>query len=219
MLRRFKADFFTTLNHDLRSPINNQVSSLEIVLADLHESKAEMREFITEAQRAAKHHLELVEACIAVGKYCPPVRALQPRSQSLLPILQRVHQLTSLQARTRLITYAPISAEIIPASVTAWIDDAGLEQVLLGLLSWAIASFSRGCLSFSFNIAAETVMLTWEMTGDLSEAIRDPARASHLNWVVAQNLLAATHGRAMLVDRSPESGCSIQCVLARQQPE
>lgn len=219
MLRQFKANFFTTLNHDLRSPINTQISSLDIVLADLYESQTELRGFVADAQQAARDHLTLIEACLMVGRYCPSIQSSEPRSQPLLPILQRVHQLTNLQARTRLIAYAPVSAEILTPTVRVRADENGLEQALLALLSWAIAHLTEGRLELSVEVEPEAIVLQWRMSGVVSELPSDTERAGQLTWRVAERLLTDMNARVSLSDESSAPTIDIRCVLPRYETE
>ncbi|MEM9155368.1 MAG: histidine kinase dimerization/phospho-acceptor domain-containing protein [Cyanobacteria bacterium P01_F01_bin.33] len=218
MLRQFKADFFATLNHDLRSPINNQISSLEIVLAELHESRAEMREFIANAQHSAKQHLELIEACLVVGRYCPPIQPLQLHIQPLLPILQRTYQLTYLQAQTQLITYPPVSGLGLDPQLSLWADERWLEQALLGLISWAISYIAEGSLALTVAVEPEAIALRWKITGDISELLEASKRAHQLNWSVPERLLRGMNGSVTLLEDTVNSAV-VCCLLPRHAPE
>ncbi|MGI0491077.1 sensor histidine kinase [Alkalinema pantanalense CENA528] len=100
-LAQFKGSFLARTAHELRSPLNGLISSLQMIQADLCDSPEEEREYIGMAHDAALKFVGLLDEVIGVSKVQWGSRPLKPEAIDLDLLLQEIAYLIHLQAQNR----------------------------------------------------------------------------------------------------------------------
>ncbi len=149
----FKAGFLARTSHELRSPINSMIGTLQLILSDLCESPEEEREFIQHAHASALKMVGLLDQIIFVAKTEHGTDTMNIHAIQLAKVIDEVEDLTCIQATNR-----SIRLKIEPANkdIYVWADLPRLRQVLVSLVDTAIAQMSEGTVKVSVHSSPET---------------------------------------------------------------
>lgn len=226
-LARFKAGFLARTSHELRSPLSGLIGSQQLVLGDLCESPEEEREFIEQANLSALKLVKLLDEVIHVSKVEYGTSPLDFQSVSVSDVFDNVFSLTHLLAENRNLRFQIVLPE---PDLDVLVDRKTLEQVLVSLISSAIATMQEGTLKLSAHTEAETesefVVIeledqrpidVWREAIDLlkTEAPKDldpPSLGFRL--LMNQTLIEVMNGRLEL-GKLNETVTQLRCVLPR----
>ncbi|MBD2481709.1 sensor histidine kinase KdpD [Planktothrix sp. FACHB-1365] len=149
----FKAGFLARTSHELRSPLNSMIGSLQLILGDLCESPEEEQEFIQHAHASALKMVELLDQVIFVSKTEYGTETMDIHGIQLAKVLDEVEDLTCMQAANR-----SIRLKIEPPDEDIYVlaDLPRLRQVLVSLVDTAIAQMSEGSVKVSVHPSPET---------------------------------------------------------------
>ncbi len=156
-LAQFKSSFLARTAHELRSPMNALISSLQLISADLCDSPEEEREYVEIAQEAALKFIGLLDEVIKVSKLQTGTLEIRSTNVDLSPMLQEVYFMTRMQAETRNLKL------IIPAledEILVQADEAYLRQAIVILIDRAVSLLDGGKLELLLTQDANTVTLT-----------------------------------------------------------
>lgn len=208
MLRLLQSQLLQSIAHELKTPINGQVGSLELILGDLCDSPAEEREYVQAARQGVDRSLALLQEFSQMAKYHLPVQALQPQRIPVGPVLRDVQMLTRLPAQDRGIRYHWPALDNEGREVTA--DAAGLTQALWGLCHWGIGCLRYGTLEIQMDWvrASGDLSSPWvwrlDIQGQPLQTL-DPSQMPDLEvfWRVSGKILAAMGGECRFEERDP----------------
>lgn len=149
---KFKGGFLARTSHELRSPLNSMIGTLQLITADLCDSPEEEREFIEQAHTSALKLVGLIDEIISVAKTEHGTEKISIESLQLAKIFDEVEDLTYLQAANR-----SIRLKIVPPdpSVYVFADLRRLRQVLVSLVDHAIAEMEEGSICVSSQVAPD----------------------------------------------------------------
>lgn len=211
-MSKFKAGFLARTSHELRSPLNSMIGTLQLILSDLCDSPEEEREFIQQAHNSALKMVGLMDEIIAVAKTEHGTEIMDIQPLELAKIFEEVDDLTYLQATNR-----GIRLTITPPdpSIKVLADLRRFRQVLVSLVDTAIAEMDEGSIFVSAHPSPETGYVhiwvddqrpvsAWSESWDLLkrdlEATQTPAGdvtklSSGLRLLMNQTLLELMKGR------------------------
>lgn len=222
-LAQFKAGFLARTSHELRSPLSGLIGSQQLVLGDLCESPEEEREFIEQANLSALKLVKLLDEVIHVSKVEYGTSPLDFQSVSVSDVFDNVFSLTHLLAENRNLRFQIVLPE---PDLDVFVDRKTLEQILVSLISSAIATMQEGTLKLSAHIESEFAVIeledqrpieVWREAIDLlkAEAPKDldpPSLGFRL--LMNQTLVEVMNGRLEL-GKLNETVTQLRCVLPR----
>ncbi|VXD21152.1 Sensor protein [Planktothrix serta PCC 8927] len=149
----FKAGFLARTSHELRSPLNSMIGSLQLIISDLCESPEEEREFIQHAHASALKMVGLLDQVIFVAKTEYGTDTMDIHAIQLVKVMDEVEDLTCIQAANR-----SIRLKIEPPDDNIYVlaDLPRLRQVLVSLVDTAIAQMTEGSVNVSAHSSPET---------------------------------------------------------------
>ena len=171
-MSQFKGGFLARTAHELRSPLNGLIGAHQLILSDLCESPEEEREFIQQAHDSALKLVAMLDDILTVSKVDQGRLAVDLQPVPLALIFQEVEQLTHLLAEDRNVQLQVIVPD---ASVYVLTDVRWLRQVLVNLVSEAIAQMPAGQLSLTLH-AHPTQAQIWLETNCPLDFWREPAQ-------------------------------------------
>ncbi|MFZ1027179.1 MAG: HAMP domain-containing sensor histidine kinase [Limnoraphis robusta] len=152
-MSQFKAGFLARTSHELRSPINSIIGTLQLILSDLCESPEEEKEFIQQAYGSALKLVGLLDEIIQVAKTEHGTEKMNIQPLLLAEMFEEVEDLTHLQAANRSIRLKFQKPDV---QVRVMADRPRLRQVLVSLVDTAIAQMEEGIVKVSSSISPES---------------------------------------------------------------
>lgn len=146
---QFKSGFLARISHELRSPLNSLIGVHQLILADLCDDPAEERELIAQAHASALKLVHLLDQILEVAKVEHGTSQLQIQPLQLTSLLERVYQLTYLQAQNRNLHLKILSPD---PQVYILADPHWLNQVLVNFIDTSISLMQEGTISLSVQI-------------------------------------------------------------------
>jgi signal transduction histidine kinase len=183
-LCQFKAGFLARTSHELRSPINSMIGTIQLILADLCESPEEEREFLQQAYDSALKMVGILDEIVQVSKTEHGTETLKLKPLQLSKVFEELKQLTHLQAANRSIR---LHIDTPDPNLYIVADASILRQVLVSLVDNAIAQMERGKVQVSIHPEPESKSVhIW---------IDDqrPVSAWSESWDLIQSTLSENH--------------------------
>lgn len=226
-LAEFKAGFLARTSHELRSPLSGLIGSQQLVLGDLCESPEEEREFIAQANESALKLVKLLDEVIQVSKAEYGTGQLELQPVSVRDVFEHVFSLTHLLAENRNLRFYLALPE---PDLEVFVDRKTLTQVLVSLISSAIATMQEGTISLSAQAETEEVVIVLEdnrpievwreaidlLKTDPSPTLEPPSLGFSI--LMNQTLIELMNGRLELGKlplAANETVTQIRCVLPR----
>ena len=216
-LAQFKSSFLARTAHELRSPMNALISSLQLISADLCDSPEEEREYVGIAQEAALKFIGLLDEVIKVSKLQTGTLEIRSTDVDLSMLLQEVYFMTRMQAETRNLK---LIIPMLDDEILVQADEAYLRQAIVILIDRAVALLNGGPLELLLTQDADTVTLTIPDPHDENELVLTPPSTPSIiptqftpsfRRLLAQEILAAMN---ISVNIQAETR-SIQIILQR----
>lgn len=195
MLRQLQRELLVSIGHELRSPLTQYIGSLDMILFDLCDSPEEVKQYLTQAKGSVSYLIKRLEEYTDLSSQHLLIQPLQRQTVDLIPVLQKAHQLTHLQAKDRGIIY-PWTISSDPFWVE--MDPDGLLQALLGIFYWSIQQLRHGTLILSLEKERTCIGIH-----TLGQAISPLPTHENLIWKVTQRLLQEMNSLVTLIDSSP----------------
>ncbi len=183
-MSQFKAGFLARTSHELRSPINSMIGTIQLILADLCESPEEEREFLQQAYDSALKMVGVLDEILQVAKTDHGTEQLQLKPLQLAKVFEELKQLTHLQAANRSIR---LHIETPRPNIYVIADAPRLRQVLVSLVDTAIAQMEQGGVKVSVRDEPQSKYIhIW---------IDDqrPVSGWSESWDLIQSTLSASH--------------------------
>lgn len=143
-LSQFKTGFLARTSHELRSPLNGLISSLQLILADLCDDAAEERDYVKIAHDSALKLVEILDQVITVSKIAHGTQSLKIEAVDLDLVLQEVAMMVRMQAENRNLK---LNIPLLDAEINVRADMASLRQILVMLVDGAIVLMQQGVIS------------------------------------------------------------------------
>ncbi|HLO51722.1 MAG TPA: HAMP domain-containing sensor histidine kinase [Kamptonema sp.] len=220
-MSQFKAGFLARTSHELRSPLNSMIGTLQLILSDLCDDAAEEREFVQQAHTSALKMVGLMDEIIAVAKTEHGSDQMEIQPLQLAKVFDEVDDLTYLQATNR-----GIRLEISPPDPEIYVlaDLRRLRQVLVNLVDTAIVQMEEGSISVSAHASPESGFVhiwvddqrpisAWSESWDLLkrdletdvQVTENTKLSSGLRLLMNQTLLGLMNGRLEVLAFPSES--------------
>ncbi|MGB3536279.1 MAG: sensor histidine kinase [Microcoleaceae cyanobacterium] len=145
---QFKAGFLARTSHELRSPINSIIGTIQLILADLCETPEEEREFLQQAYESALKMIAILDEVIQVAKIDHGTEILKLQPLQLAEVFEDLKKLTYLQAANRSIR---LHIDTPDPNIYVMADPSRLQQVLVSLVDNAIAQMEQGKVQVSIH--------------------------------------------------------------------
>lgn len=158
-MSQFKSGFLARTSHELRSPLNGLIGAHQLILSDLCDSPEEEREFITQAHESALKLLAMLDEVINISKAEYGTSPLSIQPVSLKAVLEEVYGLTHLIAENRTVK---LTIDYPTGDLYVMVDPPGFRQVLLNLISSAIATMQEGFISISVKPTSQFAQIEIE---------------------------------------------------------
>jgi signal transduction histidine kinase len=236
----FKSGFLARTSHELRSPLSSLIGMHQLILSGLCDSPEEAQEFVAQANVAALKMVKVLDDVIAVAKTEHGTNRLEIQSLPLTQVFENLYSLTHMQAANRNIPLEVVS----PApEIYVLADSRRFLQVLVGLVSTAIAQVESGSIQVSATsspssveaqiwIDIESSTSVWSETVDLlstnQEEKTKPGDKSEispgLTLLMVQTLVEVMGGCLKILevsgkDSSSEHFTRLQCSMPLGNPE
>ena len=240
-ISQFRAGYLTRTAHELRSPLNSLIGSLQMILADLCDDPAEEREFLTQACESAVKLVHLMDQVIDVSKVDYGVSPLSLQPLSLALLLEDVDKLTRLQAQNRNLR---LRLTLPDPTVQIVADYDRLRQILVNLIDRSLMAMEEGTITVTTAVEPDSISIyiddhrsveDWQEPRDLllqhQQApdrrldLSEPSLSPGLILIMNQIMLEEMHGHLALVERAidrdsdaeaePDTSVQVHCMLPR----
>lgn len=210
-MSQFKAGFLARTSHELRSPLNSMIGTLQLILADLCESPEEEREFLQHAHTSALKMVGLLDQVLFVAKTEYGTETMDIHAIHLAQVMDEVENLTCMQAANRSIR---LKIEPPDPEIYVMADLPRLRQVLVSLIDTAIAQMAEGSIKVSVHPSPETGYIniwvddqrpisawseSWDLLKSMLETDQTPPEQANLSpgmrLLMNQTLLSSMNGR------------------------
>lgn len=156
-LAQFKGSFLWRASHELRSPLNALISSLQMIQAGLCDDVEEEKEYVGFAHDAALKFIDLLDEVLKVSKLQSGSLNMAKTEVDLAIVLQEVYFMTRhLAANRNLRLQIPMRDDEILIQA----DSTYLQQALTILVSRSIAAMEEGSIILSLSTEGHQVTLT-----------------------------------------------------------
>ncbi len=156
-LAAFKSSFLARTSHELRSPMNALISSLQLISADLCDSLEEEREYVGIAHDAALKFIGLLDEVIKVSKLQTGTMPVRSEVVDLSFLFQEVYFMTRLQAENRNLK---LIIPLLEEELLTQADEAYLRQALVILVDRAVSLLDEGSIEVAMSQDADGIYLT-----------------------------------------------------------
>ncbi len=145
-----KSEFLARVSHEIRTPMNGVLGLLEVVRAGKLEP--EQARYLRMAHESARSLLRMIDDLLDVSKIEAGMLALEELDFELRPVLHRLRELWSAEARRRGLALALLISDEVPACVTG--DPTRLMQILANLVSNALKFTRHGSVRIRVEYCA-----------------------------------------------------------------
>ncbi|MCY7405896.1 MAG: HAMP domain-containing histidine kinase [Alkalinema sp. CAN_BIN05] len=164
-LAQFKGSFLSRTSHELRSPLNALISSLQMIQAGLCDDVEEEKEYVGFAHDAALKFIGLLDEVLKVSKLQSSSLDVAKTEVDLAIVLQEVYFMTRQLAANRNLR---LQIPMLDDEILIQADPTYLQQALTILVSRSIAAMDEGSIIFSLTTNGKQVTLT--LQDELPEA-------------------------------------------------
>lgn len=152
-MSQFKGGFLARTSHELRSPLNSIIGSLQLVLSNLCETPQEERQFLQNSHDALLQLITFLDDIISVSKLEHGTETMKIEPIQLLKIFEELEKLTQLQSQNN-----RVRLEIIKPNDQLYIlaDFLRFRQILVNLVDHAIAQMEQGFVRVSVEVSPQS---------------------------------------------------------------
>ncbi len=150
-LAQFKSSFLSRTSHELRSPLNALISSLQMIEAGLCDDPEEEKEYVGLAHDGAMKFIGMLDEVLKVSKLQSGRLDLTTQEVDLAIVLQEVYFITRHLAANRNLK---LEIPMLDNEVLIQADPLYLQQALTILVSRSIEAMEEGSIVLTFNTEA-----------------------------------------------------------------
>ncbi len=158
-LAKFKGSFLSRTSHELRSPLNALISSLQMIQAGLCDDVEEEKEYVGFAHDAALKFMGLLDEVLKISKLQSGSLNVAKTEVDLAIVLQEVYFMTRHLAANRNLR---LQIPMLDDEILIQADPTYLQQALTILVSRSIAAMDEGSITLSLSTEGKHVTLTLE---------------------------------------------------------
>jgi signal transduction histidine kinase len=163
-LAQFKGSFLSRTSHELRSPLNALISSLQMIEAGLCDDPEEEKEYIGLAHDGAMKFIGMLDEVLKVSKLQSGRLDLATKEVDLAMVLQEVYFMTRHLAANRNLK---LEIPMLEDEVLIQADPLYLQQALTILVSRSIEAMEEGSIVLTLKPQEPIVLtLTAELPAD-----------------------------------------------------
>jgi signal transduction histidine kinase len=163
-LAQFKGSFLSRTSHELRSPLNALISSLQMIEAGLCDNPEEEKEYIGLASDGAMKFIGMLDEVLKVSKLQSGRLDLELKEVDLAIVLQEVYFMTRHLAINRNLK---LEIPMLEDEVLIQADPLYLQQALTILVSRSIEAMEEGTIVLHLTTQNQIrLTLTAELTAD-----------------------------------------------------
>ncbi len=156
-LAQFKGSFLARTSHELRSPLNALISSLQMIQAGLCDDVEEEKEYVGFAHDAALKFIGLLDEVLKVSKLQSGSLDVATTEVDLAIVVQEVYFMTRHLAANRNLR---LQIPMLDDEILIQADSTYLQQALTILVSRSIAAMEEGSIILSLSTEGKQVTLT-----------------------------------------------------------
>ncbi len=156
-LAQFKGSFLSRTSHELRSPLNALISSLQMIQAGLCDDVEEEKEYVGFAHDAALKFIGLLDEVLKISKLQSGSLDIVNTEVDLAIVLQEVYFMTRHLAANRNLR---LQIPMLDDEILIQADPTYLQQALTILVSRSIAAMDEGHIILSLSTEGKQVTLT-----------------------------------------------------------
>ncbi len=164
-LAQFKGSFLSRTSHELRSPLNALISSLQMIQAGLCDDVEEEKEYIGFAHDGALKFIGLLDEVLKVSNLQSSSLDITKTEVDLASVLQEVYFMTRHLAANRNLR---LQIPIVDSEILIQADPTYLQQALTILVTRSIAAMDGGSIILSLSTQGKQITLT--LQDELPEA-------------------------------------------------
>ena len=164
-LAQFKGSFLSRTSHELRSPLNALISSLQMIQAGLCDDVEEEKEYIGFAHDGALKFIGLLDEVLKISKFQSGSLDITKTEVDLAIVLQEVYFMTHQLAANRNLR---IQMPMLDNPILIQADPTYLQQALTILVTRSIVAMDGGSIILSLGTEGKQVTLT--LQDELPEA-------------------------------------------------
>ncbi len=154
-LAQFKGSFLSRTSHELRSPLNALISSLQMIEAGLCDDPEEEKEYIGLAHDGAMKFIGMLDEVLKVSKLQSGRLDLATKEVDLALVLQEVYFMTRHLAANRNLK---LEIPMLEDEVLIQADPLYLQQALTILVSRSIEAMDEGTIALTLNTEVPIVL-------------------------------------------------------------
>ena len=146
---QLKDEFLQNASHEMRTPLNGAIGSLQLVLDGLCDSKEEEREMLVLAKQCSLHLLQLVNEILDLGRLEAGKALLEVRSVDLRATISAALylQLANIQQKK-----LKLYRQEFPKPIKVSADPNKLKQVLINAIGNAVKYTDRGSITIVTDV-------------------------------------------------------------------
>ncbi len=163
-LAQFKGSFLARTSHELRSPLNALISSLQMIEAGLCDDPEEEKEYIGLASDGAMKFIGMLDEVLKVSKLQSGRLDLELKEVDLAIVLQEVYFMTRHLAVNRNLK---LEVPMLDDEVLVQADPLYLQQALTILVSLSIEAMEEGTIALHLTTQNQIILqITADLTAD-----------------------------------------------------
>ncbi len=152
MANQLKSEFLANTSHELRTPLNGIIGCIRLVRDDCCDTEEEEKEFLTQADQAAIHLLDIINDILDLAKVEAGTLDLYVEPLDLAPVLQEVINLQGIMAQEK-----GVALTLDCGAAAFWVqgDRSKLKQVLLNVVGNAVKFTEAGSVAIAATLETQ----------------------------------------------------------------
>jgi len=169
---QLKSEFLATTSHELRTPLNGIINCIRLVKDDYCDSKDEEKEFLTQADHAAIHLLEIINDVLDISKIEAGKISVEIKDVDLEKIINDVINMQIAAIKNKGLNLRFIAWH---QKVYVKADPAKLKQVFLNILGNAVKFTDRGMIEIRVEVRPKKNLI-----GKKNHNIQNPSEENEI---------------------------------------
>ncbi len=162
-LAQFKGSFLSRTSHELRSPLNALISSLQMIEAGLCDDPEEEKEYIGLAHDGAMKFIGMLDEVLKISKLQSGRLDLATKEVDLALVLQEVYFMTRHLAANRNLK---LEIPMLEDEVLIQADPLYLQQALTILISRSIEAMEEGTIALHLTTQPQILLTLTDQLPD-----------------------------------------------------
>ncbi|MGL5083603.1 MAG: sensor histidine kinase [Microcoleaceae cyanobacterium] len=235
-INHYKDEFLRQISHELRTPMNGIIGSLQLLLDDLYDSQEEKMELLQQAYQSSVHSLTLINRVLDLAKIESGYVMCDLRSVDLHACLSAAAYLQLANIRQKGLQF---NLEHDPNLIQVIADPTYLKQVFINIIGNAVKFTEQGGITIQTTIPAaidlnggtfpKAAVITVRDTGIgiepqaqnklfqpfqvENERVVHPQGSTGLGLTISKQLIEMMGGQIRLLSLGRDQGTTVEIVL------